>query len=92
MSGVSNVLHSSDFTLPNSVLARCSVTTFLLPTPYVRTCVGCGRKALLSNSVLLDEEVEDPWRPGGAQNWIVEELLQAIQACLYCGQQFIRLL
>ncbi|KAL1747153.1 transcription factor IIIC subunit delta N-term-domain-containing protein, partial [Schizophyllum fasciatum] len=27
--------------------ARCSVTTFILSTPHVRTCVGCSRKALL---------------------------------------------
>ncbi|TFK90124.1 hypothetical protein K466DRAFT_638963 [Polyporus arcularius HHB13444] len=29
------------------VWARCCVTSFLLATPMVRTCVGCGRKALL---------------------------------------------
>ncbi|RPD64172.1 hypothetical protein L227DRAFT_571740 [Lentinus tigrinus ALCF2SS1-6] len=29
------------------VWARCCVTSFLLATPMVRTCIGCSRKALL---------------------------------------------
>ncbi|KAI0695325.1 putative zinc-finger of transcription factor IIIC complex-domain-containing protein [Cerioporus squamosus] len=32
------------------VWARCCVTSFLLATPMVRTCIGCGRKALLPPS------------------------------------------
>ncbi|TFK52028.1 hypothetical protein OE88DRAFT_1718706 [Heliocybe sulcata] len=69
------------------VWRRCSITTFILSTPKVRTCVGCSRKALLPTS-------EDPERdrnclPAGAQGWAVAELLRAVQRCLFCGNSFV---
>ncbi|KAF8166560.1 transcription factor IIIC subunit delta N-term-domain-containing protein [Mycena galopus ATCC 62051] len=64
---------------------RCSVTTFLLSTPNVRTCVGCTRKAFLplsSCSSALD------WLPPSAQSWLVEEFLESVSRCLFCGNTF----
>ncbi|TFK36254.1 transcription factor IIIC subunit delta N-term-domain-containing protein [Crucibulum laeve] len=66
--------------------ARCSVTTFILSTPCVRTCIGCSRKAFLpssaSGSVL----------PAVAQGWVVEELLEAVHRCLFCNNSFVNVL
>ncbi|KAF8154505.1 transcription factor IIIC subunit delta N-term-domain-containing protein [Crassisporium funariophilum] len=65
--------------------ARCSVTTFILSTPWVRTCVGCSRKAFLppSGGKVL---------PAIAQGWVVEELLEAVHRCLFCNNSFVRIL
>ncbi|KAH9476063.1 Putative transcription factor tau subunit sfc9 [Psilocybe cubensis] len=65
--------------------ARCSVTTFILSTPWVRTCVGCSRKALLPPSAQKD-------LPKIAQGWVVEDLLEAVQRCLFCNNGFISIL
>ncbi|GLB40900.1 putative transcription factor IIIC subunit delta N-term [Lyophyllum shimeji] len=56
--------------------ARCSITTFILSTPFVRTCVGCSRKAFLplSASALPAQN----WLPDTARGWVVEELLEAV--------------
>ncbi|PPQ73141.1 hypothetical protein CVT24_009134 [Panaeolus cyanescens] len=64
---------------------RCSITTFILSTPSVRTCIGCSRKAFLPPSV-------HPTLPEIAQGWVVEELLEAVNRCLYCNNRFIRVL
>ncbi|KIJ65305.1 hypothetical protein HYDPIDRAFT_89000 [Hydnomerulius pinastri MD-312] len=67
--------------------ARCSVTSFILSTSMVRTCIGCSRKALLpvSQSSAADEN----WLPIAARSWIVKELLEAVQRCLFCGNSFV---
>ncbi|KAH6909807.1 transcription factor IIIC subunit delta N-term-domain-containing protein [Coprinopsis sp. MPI-PUGE-AT-0042] len=70
---------------------RCSITTFILSTPWVRTCVGCSRKAFLapSMSMLLSGSVQ---LPSVAQGWVVHELLEAVNQCLYCNNNFVCLL
>ncbi|KAF7421080.1 hypothetical protein PC9H_011600 [Pleurotus ostreatus] len=50
--------------------SRCSVTSFILSTTSVRTCVGCTRKALLPPSAALGHS---------SMGWIVEEMLEAGQ-------------
>ena len=66
-------------------LARCSVTTFILSTPWVRTCVGCSRKAFLPPSTHKE-------LPTIAQVWVVEELLEAVHRCLFCNNGFVSIL
>ncbi|KAF5390916.1 hypothetical protein D9757_004058 [Collybiopsis confluens] len=61
--------------------ARCSVTTFILSTAQVRTCIGCTRKAFLPFSSRAgggggDEEREF-LPPAVRKSWFVEELLEA---------------
>ncbi|EKM83014.1 hypothetical protein AGABI1DRAFT_118415 [Agaricus bisporus var. burnettii JB137-S8] len=70
---------------------RCSVTTFILSTPYVRTCIGCSRKAFLPLSTRTSPE-QPNWLPPLARGWVVEELLEAVQRCLFCGNTFVRIL
>ncbi|CAA7270424.1 unnamed protein product [Cyclocybe aegerita] len=87
--------------------ARCSVTTFILCTPWVRTCVGCSRKAFLPPSAMAqrNKKVHDDdagavntnlksndHLPSVARGWVVEELLEAVQRCLFCGNAFVGIL
>ncbi|KAF8552235.1 hypothetical protein OG21DRAFT_1535864 [Imleria badia] len=67
--------------------ARCSVTSFILSTSMVRTCIGCSRKALLP--VSQRSAVDESWLPAAARSWIVRELLEAVQRCLFCGNSFV---
>ncbi|KAI9573929.1 transcription factor IIIC subunit delta N-term-domain-containing protein [Boletus coccyginus] len=67
--------------------ARCSVTSFILSTSMVRTCIGCSRKALLP--VSQSSAVDTSWLPAAARSWIVKELLEAVQRCLFCGNSFV---
>ncbi|KIY66180.1 hypothetical protein CYLTODRAFT_464179 [Cylindrobasidium torrendii FP15055 ss-10] len=68
--------------------SRCSITTFILSTPYVRTCVGCTRKAFLPPSAPgAPESLE--WLPAGARGWVVVELLEAVHRCLFCNNTFV---
>ncbi|KAL4064044.1 transcription factor IIIC subunit delta N-term-domain-containing protein [Scleroderma yunnanense] len=67
--------------------ARCSVTSFILSTSMVRTCIGCSRKALLPMS--QSSATDDSWMPLAARSWIVKELLEAVQRCLFCGNSFV---
>lgn len=53
----------------------------------VRTCIGCSRKALLPVSQSL--AVDESWLPTAARSWIVKELLEAVQRCLFCGNSFV---
>lgn len=71
--------------------ARCSITTFILSTPHVRTCIGCSRKAFLPLSAKASPE-QPNWLPPLAGGWVVEELLEAVQRCLFCGNTFVRVL
>ncbi|KAI5121645.1 hypothetical protein M0805_001172 [Coniferiporia weirii] len=102
------------------VWARCSITSFVLATPLVRTCVGCTRKAFLApSSHMRGPEAggnvlpgvasgvrEDPlttsasvtalsaamFMPEAGRSWVVDELLEAVRCCLYCGNRFVRIL
>ncbi|KAF8201349.1 putative zinc-finger of transcription factor IIIC complex-domain-containing protein [Mycena galopus ATCC 62051] len=70
---------------------RCSITTFILSTPYVRTCVGCSRKAFLPLSS-RDSTTTPNWLPEAGRGWVVEELLEAVHRCLFCGNSFVSVL
>ena len=71
--------------------ARCSITSFILATPMVRTCVGCTRKAFLPPG--HPSAAERPaWLPPAAQSWVVEALLGAVRRCLFCGNSFVSLI
>lgn len=74
-----------------SFVARCSITTFILSTPWVRTCIGCSRKAFLPLSMRTSPE-QPSWLPTVARGWVVEELLEAVCRCLYCNNTFVRVL
>ena len=52
----------------------------------VRTCIGCSRKALLP---VPCSAVDENWLPVAARSWIVKELLEAVQRCLFCGNSFV---
>lgn len=81
-----------------SAIARCSITSFLLSTPLVRTCISCTRKAFLApSSVTSGTEAANSlpmWTnmPEAARTWFVEELLEAARYCLFCGSRFVRIL
>lgn len=66
-------------------IARCSITTFILSTPWVRTCVGCSRKAFLPQTANKD-------LPTIAHGWVVEDLLDAVHRCLFCNNGFVSVL
>jgi hypothetical protein len=70
--------------------ARCSVTSFILSTPKVRTCLGCTRKALLPPSP--DAAMSDRLLLVAARSWVVEELLHATRRCLFCGNRFVTII
>lgn len=75
------------------IWARCSITSFVLSTPMVRTCIGCTRKAFLPpSSNASANAVTMMWVPEEGGSWIVEELLEAARVCVYCGNHFVRLL
>ncbi|TDL24008.1 hypothetical protein BD410DRAFT_767896 [Rickenella mellea] len=79
-------------TCPNGhIWKRCSITSFLLSTPMVRTCIGCTRKALLPPSQSPTNEASSSI-PMAERSWIVEEILEAVRCCLYCGNRFVRVL
>ncbi|KAI0796220.1 putative zinc-finger of transcription factor IIIC complex-domain-containing protein [Abortiporus biennis] len=68
--------------------SRCSITSFILSTPMVRTCCGCGRKAFLP---LSHQSSGHNWLPTWARSWLVEDLLDATYRCLFCGNSFVTL-
>ncbi|KAJ7240849.1 putative zinc-finger of transcription factor IIIC complex-domain-containing protein [Mycena haematopus] len=70
---------------------RCSITTFILSTPFVRTCMGCSRKAFLPLSS-RDSATTANWLPEAGRGWVVEELLEAVHRCLFCGNGFVSVL
>ncbi|KAF9465990.1 putative zinc-finger of transcription factor IIIC complex-domain-containing protein [Collybia nuda] len=71
--------------------ARCTVTTFILSTPLVRTCIGCSRKAFLPPSSSGSSSNQN-WLPAAARGWVVEELLEAVHRCLFCNNSFVSVL
>lgn len=76
--------------LKGHLWARCSVTSFILSTAMVRTCIGCNRKALLPPSQSFPTE-DDSWMPVAARSWVVKELLESVDRCLFCGNSFVRI-
>ncbi|KAJ7780218.1 transcription factor IIIC subunit delta N-term-domain-containing protein [Mycena maculata] len=66
---------------------RCSVTSFILSTPLLRTCAGCNRKAFLPLSC-RDPASTPNWLPSSAQSWVVKEFLECASRCLFCGNNF----
>ncbi|KAJ3872669.1 putative zinc-finger of transcription factor IIIC complex-domain-containing protein [Lentinula edodes] len=96
--------------------SRCSITTFILSTAHVRTCIGCTRKAFLPPLSESREDGEDSEQGGGehaehqgqeknlfpkhssllpravSESWFVEELLEAVHRCLFCGNAFVSVL
>lgn len=75
---------------PPYPVARCSITTFILSTPLVRTCIGCSRKAFLPLST-PNAPASQNWLPPAARGWVVEELLEAVHRCLFCNNSFVTL-
>ncbi|KAJ8588488.1 hypothetical protein M405DRAFT_740181 [Rhizopogon salebrosus TDB-379] len=74
-------------TCPNGhTWARCTITSFILSTSKVRTCIGCSRKALLPLPVS-----DESWLPLAARSWIVRDLLESVQRCLFCGNSFVEI-
>ncbi|CAK5274150.1 unnamed protein product [Mycena citricolor] len=75
---------------------RCSITTFILATSFVRTCVGCSRKAFLplasQNEYTSHGGAGANWLPEAGRGWVVEEMLEAVNRCLFCGNSFVSLL
>ncbi|KAJ3850791.1 putative zinc-finger of transcription factor IIIC complex-domain-containing protein [Lentinula lateritia] len=71
--------------------SRCSITTFILSKAHVRTCIGCSRKAFLPPKNLLTKH--SSLLPNAvSESWFVEELLQAVHRCLFCGNAFVSVL
>ncbi|KAI0693750.1 transcription factor IIIC subunit delta N-term-domain-containing protein [Cytidiella melzeri] len=68
---------------------RCSITSFILTTPMVRTCMGCTRKAFLPPR---PGAPATSWLPVAARSWLVEDLLDAVRRCLFCGNSFVTLI
>ena len=69
------LLHYADLNFP----VRCTITSFILSSPFVRTCIGCTRKAFLPpSSRPPDIAGSSMWYPEAGQSWIVEELLEAL--------------
>jgi general transcription factor 3C protein 4 len=66
------------------ITERCSITSFVLSTPTLRTCVGCNRKAFMPLG-------EDVFQPHTVRGWFVQELLKAVTRCLFCGNTFVTL-
>ncbi|KZV69295.1 hypothetical protein PENSPDRAFT_633282 [Peniophora sp. CONT] len=99
----------SSATCPNGhQWMRCSITSFILSTPMVRTCIGCTRKAFLPpirkqakktegegmdlDGPPADDEPDVSHLPPAARSWVVQELLRAASRCLFCGNSFVSLL
>ncbi|KAK0457870.1 transcription factor IIIC subunit delta N-term-domain-containing protein [Desarmillaria tabescens] len=66
----------------------CTITSFIMATPMVRSCIGCKRKSFLPLS-RQSRSAKLNWLPPMAQSWVVEELLEACKRCLYCGNNFV---
>lgn len=70
---------------------RCAVTSMLLTTPMLRTCAGCTRKTLLPPSFRSNNGAAANWLPPAAASWVVEDLLEAVSRCLFCGNNLVSL-
>ncbi|KAF9785254.1 putative zinc-finger of transcription factor IIIC complex-domain-containing protein [Thelephora terrestris] len=66
---------------------RCSITTLVLATSQVRTCLGCTRKAF---SPVQSGFGGHP--PVVAESQFMAGVLQTATRCLFCGNRFVYLL
>ncbi|KAJ3928562.1 MAG: hypothetical protein NXY57DRAFT_1041524 [Lentinula lateritia] len=48
--------------------SQCSITTFILSTAHVRTCIGCTQKAFLPPVLEFREDGEDREEGGGGEH------------------------
>ncbi|OCH96338.1 hypothetical protein OBBRIDRAFT_787420 [Obba rivulosa] len=77
-------------TCPNGhTWTRCSITSYVLSTPLVRTCIGCGRKAFLPTG--QDPRYQASLPDSARRSWLVHDLLDASRRCLWCGNNFVTL-
>ena len=67
--------------------ARCSITTLVLATSQVRTCLGCTRKAFSPVQSGLGGHP-----PAITESHLMAGVLQAATRCLSCGNRFVYLL
>ncbi|KAJ7851579.1 hypothetical protein B0H13DRAFT_2085318, partial [Mycena leptocephala] len=51
------------------------------------TCIGCTRKAIRPLSSCIPASMPN-WLPSSAQSWVVEEFLESVSRCLFCGNNF----
>ncbi|KAJ3807069.1 transcription factor IIIC subunit delta N-term-domain-containing protein [Lentinula aff. lateritia] len=78
--------------------SRCSITTFILSTAHVRTCIGCMRKAFWPPALeeFRGQEKNLFTKHSSphvvSESWFVEELLEAVHRCLFCGNAFVSVL
>ncbi|KAF9649199.1 hypothetical protein BDM02DRAFT_3095185 [Thelephora ganbajun] len=66
---------------------RCSITTLVLTTSQVRTCLGCTRKAFSPVQSGLGGHPS-----AVAESQLMAGVLQAATRCLFCGNRFVYLL
>ena len=66
---------------------RCSITTLVLATSRVRTCLGCTRKAFSPVQLDLGDHPS-----AVAESELMAGVLQAATRCLFCGNRFVYLL
>ncbi|KAI0831996.1 putative zinc-finger of transcription factor IIIC complex-domain-containing protein [Trametes gibbosa] len=84
---------ADDAVCPNGhVWTRCCVTSLLLATPRVRTCVGCTRKALLPARTAGAPAHDAGMLPNSARDsCVLRDLLDATRRCPFCGNNFVTL-
>ncbi|KAI0358005.1 hypothetical protein OH77DRAFT_1449501 [Trametes cingulata] len=71
---------------------RCCVTSLILATPMVRTCVGCSRKAFVPAPSEGAPVHDARWLPDSARgSWVLRDLLDATRRCPFCGNNFVTL-
>ena len=84
-------LHS--FYLPQLSAGRCSATSFILSTPYVRTCITCSKKMLLPPSHVDFTSVTGSkvWPEAFRNEWVARSFVGACLFCLSCGNRCVRM-
>jgi len=74
--------------------SRCSATSYILSTPYVRTCIACSRKMLLPPSHVDSISVAGSkvWPTAFRNEWVARSFVGACLFCLSCGNRCVRIL
>jgi len=75
-------------------LGRCSATSYILGTPYVRTCMACSKKMLLLPSHIDFTSItgSKAWPPAIRNEWVARSFVGACLLCLSCGNRCMRIL